>query len=193
MAIPLHSFNKKNKIMTKAKIKIDKDEFKSKLAEVKKKKSNSKKSSPTAILKEDLRNEKEKYLRLFAEFENFKKRTSRERIELFKTANKEVMSALIPIMDDYDRAKSQINNENSTDEIKGLLLIFNKMNETLKINGLNEVEISVGDIFDSEIHEAITQIPAQDESQKGKVMDVIEKGYQLGEKIIRFPKVVVGK
>ena len=179
--------------MTKAKIKIDKDEFKSKLAEVKKKKSNSKKSTPTVILKEDLRNEKEKYLRLFAEFENFKKRTSRERIELFKTANKEVMSALIPIMDDYDRAKSQINNENSTDEIKGLLLIFNKMNETLKINGLNEVEISVGDIFDSEIHEAITQIPAQDESQKGKVMDVIEKGYQLGEKIIRFPKVVVGK
>jgi molecular chaperone GrpE len=193
MATPLHSFNKKNKIMTKAKIKIDKDEFKSKLAEVKKKKTNSKKSSPSAILKEDLRNEKEKYLRLFAEFENFKKRTSRERIELFKTANKEVMSALIPIMDDYDRAKSQINNENSTDEIKGLLLIFNKMNETLKINGLNEVEISVGDIFDSEIHEAITQIPAQDESQKGKVMDVIEKGYQLGEKIIRFPKVVVGK
>ena len=103
------------------------------------------------------------------------------------------MSALIPIMDDYDRAKSQINNENSTDEIKGLLLIFNKMNEILKTNGLNEVEISVGDIFDSEIHEAITQIPAQDESQKGKVMDVIEKGYQLGEKIIRFPKVVVGK
>ena len=179
--------------MAKAKIKINKDEFKSKLAEVKKKKTNSKKSSPTAILKEDLQNEKEKYLRLFAEFENFKKRTSRERIELFKTANKEVMSALIPIMDDYDRAKSQINNENSTDEIKGLLLIFNKMNETLKINGLNEVEISVGDIFDSEIHEAITQIPAQDESQKGKVMDVLEKGYQLGEKIIRFPKVVVGK
>jgi molecular chaperone GrpE len=140
-----------------------------------------------------LQNEKEKYLRLFAEFENFKKRTSRERIELFKTANKEVMSALIPIMDDYDRAKSQINNENSTDEIKGLLLIFNKMNEILKTNGLNEVEISVGDIFDSEIHEAITQIPAQDESQKGKVMDVLEKGYQLGEKIIRFPKVVVGK
>ena len=103
------------------------------------------------------------------------------------------MSALIPIMDDYDRAKSQINNENSTDEIKGLLLIFNKMNEILKTNGLNEVEISVGDIFDSEIHEAITQIPAQDESQKGKVMDVLEKGYQLGEKIIRFPKVVVGK
>lgn len=177
--------------MAKAKDKKDKEESKS--AEVIKKKSNSKKTSPIANLKEDLKNEKDKYLRLFAEFENFKKRTSRERIELFKTASKEVMSALIPIMDDYDRAKSQINNKNSNEEIKGLLLIFNKMSEILKSNGLSDIETSVGDTFDSEIHEAITQISVQENNQKGKVVDVIEKGYQLGEKIIRFPKVVVGK
>ena len=165
----------------------------SKSSKLKKKKSVSKKASSVNSLREDLKNENEKFLRLFAEFENYKKRTARERIELFKTANKEVMSALIPIMDDYDRAKSQINDLESKEEVKGLLLIFNKMNEILKTNGLNEVEISIGDIFDSEVHEAITQIPAKDDSQKGKIVDVIEKGYQLGEKIIRFPKVVVGK
>jgi molecular chaperone GrpE len=165
----------------------------SKSSKLKKKKSVSKKASSVNSLREDLKNENEKFLRLFAEFENYKKRTARERIELFKTANKEVMSALIPIMDDYDRAKSQINDLESKEEVKGLLLIFNKMNEILKTSGLNEVEISIGDVFDSEVHEAITQIPAKDDSQKGKIVDVIEKGYQLGEKIIRFPKVVVGK
>jgi molecular chaperone GrpE len=177
--------------MSKAKDIKNKD--KSKSSQSKKKKSISKKVSLSDGLREDLKNENEKFLRLFAEFENYKKRTSRERIELFKTANKEVMSALIPVMDDYDRAKSQIDDLESKEEVKGLLLIFNKMNEILKTNGLNEVEISVGDVFDSEVHEAITQIPAIDDSQKGKIVDVIEKGYQLGEKIIRFPKVVVGK
>jgi molecular chaperone GrpE len=177
--------------MSKAKDIKNKD--KSKSSQSKKKKSISKKVSLADALREDLKNENEKFLRLFAEFENYKKRTSRERIELFKTANKEVMSALIPVMDDYDRAKSQIDDLESKEEVKGLLLIFNKMNEILKTKGLNEVEISVGDVFDSEVHEAITQIPAIDDSQKGKIVDVIEKGYQLGEKIIRFPKVVVGK
>jgi molecular chaperone GrpE len=177
--------------MSKAKDIKNKD--KSKSSQSKKKKSISKKVSLADGLREDLKNENEKFLRLFAEFENYKKRTSRERIELFKTANKEVMSALIPVMDDYDRAKSQIDDLESKEEVKGLLLIFNKMNEILKTKGLNEVEISVGDVFDSEVHEAITQIPAIDDSQKGKIVDVIEKGYQLGEKIIRFPKVVVGK
>ena len=179
--------------MSKAKAEKDNVESKPSIPKVKNKKIKTKKSILEAELKEDLQDEKEKYLRLFAEFENFKKRTLRERIELFKTANKEVMSALIPIMDDYDRAKSQINNKNSNEEIKGLLLIFNKMSEILKSNGLSDIETSVGDTFDSEIHEAITQISVQENNQKGKVVDVIEKGYQLGEKIIRFPKVVVGK
>ncbi|MDG2372403.1 MAG: nucleotide exchange factor GrpE [Flavobacteriaceae bacterium] len=179
--------------MSKAKDKKEKVKPKSTTAKLNKKTVNTNKSGSVANLKENLQNEKEKFLRLFAEFENFKKRTARERIELFKTANKEVMTALIPVMDDYDRAKSQINNENSNEEIKGLLLIFNKMNEILKSNGLSEVEISVGDTFDSEIHEAITQIPTSKESQKGKIMDIVEKGYQLGEKTIRFPKVIVGQ
>lgn len=179
--------------MSKSKVKKDTIKSKSKISDIKKKKNKSKTSSPLLVLKTELKEEKEKYLRLFAEFENYKKRTSRERIELFKTANKEVMSALIPILDDYDRANSQINDKNKTDEIKGLLLIFNKMSEILKSNGLSDVRISIGDVFDSEIHEAITQIKAPNENQKGKIIDVIEKGYQLGEKIIRFPKVVVGK
>ena len=179
--------------MSKSKVKKDTIKSKSKISDLKKKKNKSKTNSPLLVLKTELKEEKEKYLRLFAEFENYKKRTSRERIELFKTANKEVMSALIPILDDYDRANSQINDKNKTDEIKGLLLIFNKMSEILKSNGLSDVKISIGDVFDSEIHEAITQIKAPDENQKGKIIDVIEKGYQLGEKIIRFPKVVVGK
>ncbi len=179
--------------MSKSKVKKDTIKSKSKISDIKKKKNKSKTSSPLLVLKTELKEEKEKYLRLFAEFENYKKRTSRERIELFKTANKEVMSALIPILDDYDRANSQINDKNKTDEIKGLLLIFNKMSEILKSNGLSDVKISIGDVFDSEIHEAITQIKAPNENQKGKIIDVIEKGYQLGEKIIRFPKVVVGK
>lgn len=179
--------------MSKSKIKKDTIKSKSKISDTKKKKNKSKTSSPLTVLKTELKEEKDKYLRLFAEFENYKKRTSRERIELFKTANKEVMSALIPILDDYDRANSQINDKNKTEEVKGLLLIFNKMSEILKSNGLSDVKISIGDVFDSEIHEAITQIKAPDENQKGKIIDVIEKGYQLGEKIIRFPKVVVGK
>ncbi|MAH82476.1 MAG: nucleotide exchange factor GrpE [Flavobacteriaceae bacterium] len=179
--------------MSKSKVKKDTIKSKSKISDIKKKKNKSKTSSPLLVLKTELKEEKEKYLRLFAEFENYKKRTSRERIELFKTANKEVMSALIPILDDYDRANSQINDKNKTDEIKGLLLIFNKMSEILKSNGLSDVKISIGDVFDSEIHEAITQIKAPNENQKGKIIDVIEKGYQLGEKIVRFPKVVVGK
>ena len=179
--------------MSKSKVKKDTIKSKSKISDLKKKKNKSKTNSPLLVLKTELKEEKEKYLRLFAEFENYKKRTSRERIELFKTANKEVMSALIPILDDYDRANSQINDKNKTDEIKGLLLIFNKMSEILKSNGLSDVKISIGDVFDSEIHEAITQIKAPNENQKGKIIDVIEKGYQLGEKIIRFPKVVVGK
>ena len=113
--------------MSKSKVKKDTIKSKSKISDIKKKKNKSKTSSPLSVLKTELKEEKDKYLRLFAEFENYKKRTSRERIELFKTANKEVMSALIPILDDYDRANSQINDKNKNDEIKGLLLIFNKM------------------------------------------------------------------
>lgn len=143
-------------------------------------------------LNENLNQEKDKYLRLFAEFENFKKRTAKERIELFKTAGQEVISSIIPILDDFDRAINQTA-EQYEKPIEGFVLIKNKLADILKSNGLNVTDTKVGDAFDAEIHEAITLIPAADESQKGKIIDVTEKGYQLGDKIIRFPKVVVGQ
>ena len=143
-------------------------------------------------LNENLNQEKDKYLRLFAEFENFKKRTAKERIELFKTAGQEVISAILPILDDMERAINQTPEEYKK-PIEGFALINNKLADVLKSNGLNVTETNVGDAFDAEIHEAITLIPAGDDAQKGKIIDVTEKGYQLGDKIIRFPKVVVGQ
>jgi molecular chaperone GrpE len=144
-------------------------------------------------LKDSLEQEKDKYLRLFAEFENFKKRTLRERVELFKTAGQEVISSLLPVLDDFDRATSQVSKGGNVKDIEGFILIKNKFDDILKSNGLEETKTKIGDAFDAEIHEAITQIPAQDDSQKGKIIDIVEKGYQLGEKIIRYPKVVVGQ
>ena len=135
--------------------------------------------------------EKDKYLRLFAEFENFKKRTAKERIELFKTAGQEVISSILPILDDMERAINQTP-EQEKKSIEGFVLINNKLVDVLKGNGLNVTETKIGDTFDSEIHEAITLIPS-DNDQKGKIIDVTEKGYKLGDKIIRFPKVVVGQ
>ena len=142
---------------------------------------------------DDIQKEKEKFLRLFAEFENYKKRTSRERIELFSTASQELMTSLLPVLDDFDRANQEII-KNSDDEIyKGVSLIQNKLFDTLKSKGLKIVEVNKGDSFDAEDHEAVTQIAAPSEDLKGKIIDVIEKGYKLGEKVIRYPKVVIGK
>ena len=151
----------------------------------------SKKKSPsTKELNESLRLEKEKYVRLFAEFENYKRRTAKERIELFKTAGKDVLSSLVPILEDFKRAIS-LEGSDSNDE--GINLIYNKFNETLKNQGLIEVEVNVGDLFDAEIHEAISQIPAQNDSQKGKIIDIIQGGYKIGDNIITYPKVVVAQ
>ncbi len=145
------------------------------------------------LLKEDLQKEKDKFLRLFAEFENYKRRTSKERLELFKTANQEVMTAMLPIMDDFDRALNELKKSGDENLLKGIELIHNKFKETLKAKGLERMEVEQGSDFDSEIHEAITQIPAPSEDLKGKIVDVVEPGYKLGEKIIRYPKVVTGK
>ena len=142
-------------------------------------------------LNRNLDQEKDKYLRLFAEFENFKKRTAKERIELFKTAGQEVISSILPILDDMERAINQTP-EQEKKSIEGFVLINNKLADVLKSNGLDVTETNIGDTFDAEIHEAITLIPSADD-QKGKIIDVTEKGYQLGDKIIRFPKVVVGQ
>lgn len=144
-------------------------------------------------LKTELENEKEKFLRLFAEFENYKRRTSKERIEMFKTANQDVMMAMLPVLDDFDRARNEISKAKDKNLSKGVDLIYNKFRETLRSKGLEVVEVKVGDTFDADIHEAITQIPAPTDKLKGKIVDVVEKGYKLGERIIRFPKVVTGK
>ncbi len=143
-------------------------------------------------LAQDLAKEKDKFLRLFAEFENYKKRTSKERLELFKTANQEVLLAMLPVLDDFDRAAVEINKSEDENLKKGVELIHEKLKNTLISKGLEQVEIQAGDAFNADIAEAITQIPAPSDKLKGKIVDVIEKGYKLGDKIIRFPKVVVG-
>lgn len=143
-------------------------------------------------LQKDLEKEKEKFLRLFAEFENYKKRTTKERMDLFKTAGQEVMVALLPVVDDFDRALKEISKSSDKELFKGVDLISGKLKETLKSKGLKEITIKKGDAFDAEVHDAITQIPAPNEKLKGKIIDVVEKGYMLGDKIIRHPKVVVG-
>ena len=150
------------------------------------------KPSEDEVLKAELEKEKEKFLRLFAEFENYKKRTSRERMELFKTAGQEVISALLPILDDFDRALKELDRSGDEELFKGVELIHHKFKDTLQGKGLEEIEVSQGDTFDAEVHDAVTQIPAPEDSLKGKVVDVIEKGYKLGDRIIRHPKVVVG-
>ena len=150
------------------------------------------KEEPTA--EELLQTEKDKFLRLFAEFENYKKRTSKERIELFKTASQELMTSLLPIIDDFERALTHIEEDKEAEELrKGVLLIYQKFYNTLELKGLSKVETNAGDVFDAEIHEAITQIPAPSDDLKGKVIDCVEKGYKLGDKIIRYPKVVIGQ
>ena len=140
-----------------------------------------------------LEQEKDKHLRLFAEFENFKKRTAKERIELFKTASKEVLSAMIPVLDDFNRAQKQFEIDKKVIDIEGFNLISNKFQEILKSNGLKVTEAKIGDVFDAEIHEAITQIPSPTDTDVGKIIDIVEIGYQLGDRIIRYPKVVVGQ
>jgi molecular chaperone GrpE len=137
--------------------------------------------------------EKDKFLRLFAEFENYKKRTTKERIELFKTAGQELMTALLPIMDDFDRGLAEIEKAKDKELLKGMQLINDKLKNTLIQKGLTKIDVTAGDIFDAEIHEAITQIPSPSEELKGKVIDCVEKGYKLGDKIIRYPKVVIGQ
>ena len=144
-------------------------------------------------LEDQLKEEKDKFLRLFAEFENYKRRTAKERIELFSTANEEVIISLLPILDDFDRASAEIEKDKDNEIFKGVLLIKNKLFDSLKSKGLALIEVNKGDGFNADNHEAVTQIPAPTKDMEGKIIDVIEKGYKLGEKVIRYPKVVIGK
>ena len=143
-------------------------------------------------LEDELKKERDNFLRLFAEFENYKKRTTKERIELYSTANKEVLTAMLPILDDFERGLLEVEKTADVALLDGMKLIYNKFKNTLDQKGLKVMEVKQGDKFDAEIHEAISQIPVPSKKMKGKIIDVVEKGYQLGETIIRFPKVVIG-
>jgi molecular chaperone GrpE len=150
--------------------------------------------TPEEQLQDQLAAEKDKFMRLFAEFENYKKRTNKERIELFKTASEGVMLAMLPVLDDFERALMHIEEDKEAEELrKGVLLIYNKLLNTLEQKGLSKIEVNKGDAFNADDHEAVTQIPAPSDDLKGKIIDVVERGYKLGDKVIRFPKVVIGQ
>ena len=144
-------------------------------------------------LREEVDAQKDKYLRLFAEFENFKRRNAKERVELIQTAGKEVITSLLEVLDDCDRAEKQMNTTDDVQQIKqGVQLVFNKLRSTLQAKGLKPME-SINTDFDVEKHEAVTGIEVADKTKKGKVVDEITKGYYLNDKLIRFAKVVVAK
>ena len=145
------------------------------------------------LYKEEVEHFKDKYLRLFAEFENYKRRNAKERMELMQTAGKEVITSLLEVLDDCDRAEKQMSASNDIEQIKeGVRLVFNKLRNTLQSKGLKPMESLYTD-FDVEKHEAVTEVEVADKAQKGKVVDEVVKGYYLNDKLIRFAKVVVAK
>tara|TARA_B100000378_G_C17948290_1_gene379175 strand:- start:195 stop:698 length:504 start_codon:yes stop_codon:yes gene_type:complete len=131
--------------------------------------------------------EKDQHLRLIAEFDNFRRRTAKERISLFSTAGQDIMTSLLPILDDLERAIEA----NNYDKAHGVVLIYNKLKSTLETKGLKEIENPIGKVLNTEMHEAISMVPAEKKKQKNKIIDTVEKGYLLGEKVIRHAKVVV--
>ncbi|MBV6645226.1 MAG: nucleotide exchange factor GrpE [Cyclobacteriaceae bacterium] len=144
-------------------------------------------------LEAELAESKDKYLRLYSEFENFRRRTSKEKLEIINTASKDVVIDLLSILDDFDRAFKSFDEKAEVKTVKeGMDLIFNKLSKTLEGKGLKKMEINPGDEFDEEFHDAITQIPAPDKKLVGKIVDVVEQGYYLNDKVIRFAKVVTG-
>lgn len=152
-------------------------------------------STLSELEKKDLEIEalNDKFLRLYSEFDNFRRRTQKEKLELYETAGEEIFKSLLPVMDDFERAKKSMDEKQDYKSLKeGIDLIYNKLKSVFKANGAEAME-AVGKEFDSEIHEAITQVPAPSKKMKGKVVDEVEKGYKLKNKVIRFAKVVVGQ
>jgi molecular chaperone GrpE len=140
-------------------------------------------------IQDEMAEAKDKYLRLYAEFENFRRRTAREKLDMVQGANEQLLKALLPVLDDFDRAEKAFREKNNK-ESEGLLLIHNKYKKVLEQFGVKAMEVN--EEFDADYHEAITQVPVADERQRGKVVEVVEKGYMLNDKVIRFAKVVVG-
>ncbi|RKS97647.1 nucleotide exchange factor GrpE [Chryseobacterium defluvii] len=145
---------------------------------------------PTAD--ELLAQEKDRYVRLYAEFENYKKRTSKEKMEFFQYANQDMMISMLGVLDDFERALKEIAKNGNSADLQGVELIYQKFKNKLNEKGLKAMEVKAGDSFNVDFHEAITQIPAPSEDLKGKIVDVIETGYTLNDKVIRFAKVVTG-
>jgi len=133
---------------------------------------------------------KDKYIRLYSEFENFRRRTAKEKLDMSLLANEQVIKALLPVIDDFERAEKAIQNKNQ--DIEGYILINNKFKKVLEQFGVKPMELGPGSDFNVDLHEAITQIPSPDEKMKGKIVDVVEKGYLLNDKVVRFAKVVIG-
>ena len=133
----------------------------------------------------------DKFLRLFSEFDNFRKRTAKEKLDLTVTASENVIKDILPVLDDFERALQNMEKNGNEADMQGVTLIYNKLKDTLKKKGLEEIE-AMGAEFNTDEHEALTMIPAPEEDQKGKVLDVIQKGYKLNGKVIRFARVVVG-
>ena len=146
-----------------------------------------------SILEAELHKEKDKFTRLFAEFENYKRRTAKERLELLTSAGQDVILSMLPVRDDFDRALVVISKSEDENLLRGVELIHSKFLNTLRSKGLEQIQVATADPFDSDIHEAITQTTAPTEDLRGKVLDEVEKGYKLGDKIIRYQKDVVGQ
>lgn len=148
---------------------------------------------PIEKLQAEVQEAKDKYLRLYSEFENFRRRTAKERLDLIKTANEDLMTSLLPVMDDFQRAQKALEeSEDHKASKEGFDLIYNKFSNILKQKGLKPMEDKAGVAFDTDHHEAISQMPVEKKKMKGKIIDVVEKGYYLDEKVIRFAKVVIG-
>ena len=152
---------------------------------------NAAEGSAIGKLQDELAESKDKYLRLYAEFENHRRRTAKEKLEMISAANEQIIKALIPVVDDFERAEKSIKDLSEKDA-SGILLIYQKLKKVLDQFGVKAMEVKVKGDFNADLHEAITQVPVQDASQKGKIVDVVEKGYLLNDKVIRFAKVVVG-
>ncbi len=149
--------------------------------------------SPEEKLQIELAEAKDKYLRLYSEFENFRRRNAKERLDLVKTASSDLMTELLPIVDDFERANQANEKQEDIEAVKeGFNLINSKLYKTLEGKGLKVMETEKGTDFDADLHEAVTQFPVEEDDLKGKIIDTVEKGYYLGEKVIRFAKVVIG-
>jgi len=148
-------------------------------------------TDPIKKIQDELAEAKDKYIRLYAEFDNFRRRSSKEKLEMIQSANEQLLVALLPVIDDFERAEKSYKDKNDK-ESEGFFLIQNKFKKTLDQYGVKTMEVKSGADFNPDLHEAITQVPAPTEKLKGKIVDAVEKGYLLNDKVIRFAKVVVG-